>query len=448
MYSNYGAEKGTFIFGAGPPQLLTIDLGGLKRIGTIGANHTRSGYNRGVSSLSVSISPDGVDFTPVSLPSSALLWETFFVLDVPVQARFIRYNFGSCNGTSCPGSRIMEVYATGEESDVGVYHATFTIDKTGPQVMGMDPTGAVNEPFSEVRVTFDQPIASASFTAEDISIVDPRGVSVSINGLEKVGTTTYRFLFAQQDLGGSYSVTIGPQITDAVGNAMDQDGNGVNGEATDRFAGNIVFSDITSPRAISHTPSGVVNIDVASVTLRFDEAVDPASFTSTDVKLTTPSGAVSSSLITVTEAEGADTTPPGLTHHWPGEGNANDVVGANHGAMAGAAAFGVGVVGQGFSFDGNADYVQIARNTFDGMTDFTVTAWVKFDSLATPGTGAAQTIVAALKSGVAHYMTFMKTDGGELILIPNPPKDTDGRREGSGRGWVRELQGRWPGVLG
>ena len=33
-------------------------------------------------------------------------------------------------------------------------------------------------------------------------------------------------------------------------------------------------------------------------------------------------------------------------------------------------------------------------------------------------------------------------------LNPNPPKDTDGRREDSGRGWVRELQGRWPGVLG
>ena len=35
-----------------------------------------------------------------------------------------------------------------------------------------------------------------------------------------------------------------------------------------------------------------------------------------------------------------------------------------------------------------------------------------------------------------------------VVLSPNPPKDTDGRREGSGRGWVRELQGRWPGVLG
>ena len=32
-----------------------------------------------------------------------------------------------------------------------------------------------------------------------------------------------------------------------------------------------------------------------------------------------------------------------------------------------------------------------------------------------------------------------------LVLNPNPPKDTDGRREDSGRG-VRELQGRWPGL--
>ena len=47
-------------------------------------------------------------------------------------------------------------------------------------------------------------------------------------------------------------------------------------------------------------------------------------------------------------------------------------------------------------------------------------------------------------------VTFTATDavGNDTSLSPNPPKDTDGRREGSGRGWVRELQGRWPGVLG
>ena len=32
-----------------------------------------------------------------------------------------------------------------------------------------------------------------------------------------------------------------------------------------------------------------------------------------------------------------------------------------------------------------------------------------------------------------------------LLLIPNPPKDTDGRREDRRRG-MRELQGRWPGL--
>ena len=31
------------------------------------------------------------------------------------------------------------------------------------------------------------------------------------------------------------------------------------------------------------------------------------------------------------------------------------------------------------------------------------------------------------------------------LLSPNPPKETAGRREDSGR-WVRELQGRWPGL--
>ena len=41
-----------------------------------------------------------------------------------------------------------------------------------------------------------------------------------------------------------------------------------------------------------------------------------------------------------------------------------------------------------------------------------------------------------------------KTRRRPVWLNPNPPKDTDGRREDSGRGWVRELQGRWPGVLG
>ena len=35
----------------------------------------------------------------------------------------------------------------------------------------------------------------------------------------------------------------------------------------------------------------------------------------------------------------------------------------------------------------------------------------------------------------------------EVLFSPNPPKDTDGRREDRRRG-MRELQGRWPGLDG
>ena len=54
-----------------------------------------------------------------------------------------------------------------------------------------------------------------------------------------------------------------------------------------------------------------------------------------------------------------------------------------------------------------------------------------------------------LPHGVSVYTQFSSypTNGQSLALrlTPNPPMDTDGRREDSGRG-VRELQGRWPGL--
>ena len=50
--------------------------------------------------------------------------------------------------------------------------------------------------------------------------------------------------------------------------------------------------------------------------------------------------------------------------------------------------------------------------------------------------------------GVEQARRLKELEKENVRLNPNPPKDTDGRREGSGRGWVRELQGRWPGLLG
>ena len=60
-----------------------------------------------------------------------------------------------------------------------------------------------------------------------------------------------------------------------------------------------------------------------------------------------------------------------------------------------------------------------------------------------------QDALVAIKNNKSLEETHReRRPNGHFYLNPNPPKDTDGRREDSGRGWVRELQGRWPGVLG
>jgi len=69
------------------------------------------------------------------------------------------------------------------------------------------------------------------------------------------------------------------------------------------------------------------------------------------------------------------------------------------------------------SFDGADDYVQIAQNTFNGLTNLTTSAWVKFDTL--DGLTDAQTIISALKSGTAHYWSVMKGDDASNALSLN-----------------------------
>ena len=69
--------------------------------------------------------------------------------------------------------------------------------------------------------------------------------------------------------------------------------------------------------------------------------------------------------------------------------------------------------------------------------------------LAVPAiAGLSITLLGPGRTLLFGVAMLMAATMAALALSPNPPKDTDGRREGSGRGWVRELQGRWPGVLG
>jgi hypothetical protein len=72
------------------------------------------------------------------------------------------------------------------------------------------------------------------------------------------------------------------------------------------------------------------------------------------------------------------TTPPsGLVSWWPGDGNANDIVGVNDGTLQGNVTFAPGVVGQAFSFDGNSYVDAPDFNLPVGNSSATISAWIK-----------------------------------------------------------------------
>ncbi len=102
-------------------------------------------------------------------------------------------------------------------------------------------------------------------------------------------------------------------------------------------------------------------------------------------------GSVTSALaaLTVVTSGSCLPAPAGLVGWWTGDGNANDSVGPDNGSLqSGASISAAGLVGQAFSFDGVSSFVSIPDYTILRPTNFTVEAWVKFNSLDSSGSGA------------------------------------------------------------
>jgi len=99
-------------------------------------------------------------------------------------------------------------------------------------------------------------------------------------------------------------------------------------------------------------------------------------------------GVVLSGCVFAIRAAAADClpAPAGLVGWWPGDGNANDIAGTNHGILqGGATANAAGMSGSAFSLDGTNRYVQIPDSPLLKPTNLTVMCWVRFASLNSPG---------------------------------------------------------------
>jgi len=78
--------------------------------------------------------------------------------------------------------------------------------------------------------------------------------------------------------------------------------------------------------------------------------------------------------------------PPGMVGWWPGDGDAHDIHGgAGNGTLVGNATFAAAEVLQGFSLDGNGDFVDVPHNASMNTPAFSVDGWFFIDPSRDPG---------------------------------------------------------------
>src|SRR5208283_5041091 len=85
--------------------------------------------------------------------------------------------------------------------------------------------------------------------------------------------------------------------------------------------------------------------------------------------------------------------PPGIVSWWPGDGNTDDIIGTNNGALSpSGASYASGKVGLAFRFDGTNGYVQVPDSPTLKPANVTIEAWVWLDPKLPSNNGGEQIV--------------------------------------------------------
>jgi hypothetical protein len=148
----------------------------------------------------------------------------------------------------------------------GLAHTNrFQIDRSGPRIVSLSPESPATGKVSSWDITFSTPVVPATFTAADLKVTGPG--FPGIRSVTLLSNAVWRVLFRSPLPAADYEVAIGPDVADAAGNRMDQDADGIPGEAdedafrtTYRVLGaDLVVLSVTGP------PSGLLGQSVPVV---------------------------------------------------------------------------------------------------------------------------------------------------------------------------------------
>ncbi len=157
--------------------------------------------------------------------------------------------------------------------DVMVWGMPDGSDVVGPKVAGHWPASSVTGGQGAVQFSFDEMMDTGSFSpaGDVVSFTGPGGdLQAEVTGYTWLDGQTLEIHFAEQTAPGSYTMVIGPGITDNAPsvNPMDTDGDGASGEAEDDRYG-VSFTIIPSSPVIY---AADMNVDPGWT---FDAGTDP-----------------------------------------------------------------------------------------------------------------------------------------------------------------------------
>ncbi len=134
----------------------------------------------------------------------------------------------------------LDPHLTGKVTSGGIVNAAMAVANTdGPYVTAATPDGSIGggSGLGSVQVTFNEEINPATFTASQVTLDGPGGAIGGVSVAPVAGSNDHEFTisFPAQTASGAYTLTVGPDVQDWYGNDMNQDRNGVNGQADDAF---------------------------------------------------------------------------------------------------------------------------------------------------------------------------------------------------------------------
>ncbi len=196
------------------------------------------------------------------------------------------------NGVYAPSSVGVRIggnaYLVGATPFIGLIDEVSIVERSvsDAEIISLRDSGTIDfvPPIDRLQVRFDSAIDPSSVQLSDFSLAGPAAVGIS--GFEFVGTDSVVLtLSTPLTNAGSYVLSVGPDILGSIGIAMDQDRDGTPGEPIDDVFGGTLIVDLRGPRITSQTPATTTSSVLSSVTVTFDKAIDPDSFSAADVRL-------------------------------------------------------------------------------------------------------------------------------------------------------------------